>query len=239
MKLRWQTICLCLLFFSCTTVGIPDKEAIQNIDFGPPEELRICIYKDITISDKQAADIITALQQEFSHFGLIIEVPWIKSWERPAYTGNEIMKNFVACPLDAPCDRLLALVGRNVKDFLWGMVMPEIHGAVEDVSMTKGFVVAEIGSVNQVMSMSSANRIAIHETYHLLGCEHSVDAKPCYEKIKLVKKIARRNRMEGNDFFPSIPLDMQILFSRSEVEKKLETYRKIKLLTCEDISSYD
>ena len=235
MRVRWQTICLCFLFFGCTTVGIPDKQAIQNIDFGPPEKLRICMYKDTNISEQQAADIITALQQEFSHFGLIIEVPWVKPWERPAYTGNEIMKNFAACPLEAPCDRLLALVGRNVTDFLWGMVMPEIHGAVENVSMTKGFVVAEIGSVNQVMSMSSANRIAIHETYHLLGCDHSLDAKPCYEKIKLVKKIARRNRTDGNDFFPSIPLDKQILFSRSEVEKKLEPYQKINLVTCESL----
>jgi hypothetical protein len=216
-------------------VGIPDKQVIQNIEFGPSEKLRICIYKDINISDRQAADIITALQQEFSHFGLGIEVPWIKPWERPAYTGNEIMQNFAACPLDAPCDRLLALVGRNVKDFLWGIAMPEIHGAVEDVSMTKGFVVAEIGSVNQVLSMSSANRIAIHETYHLLGCDHSIDAKPCYEKIKLVKKIARRNRMEGNDFFPSIPLDMRILFSRAEVEKKLQPYQKLNLVTCESL----
>ena len=235
MRVRWQTICLCFLFLGCTTVGIPDKQAIQNIDFGPPEKLRICMYKDTNISEQQAADIITALQQEFSHFGLIIEVPWVKPWERPAYTGHEIMKNFAACPLEAPCDRLLALVGRNVTDFLWGMVMPEIHGAVENVSMTKGFVVAEIGSVNQVMSMSSANRIAIHETYHLLGCDHSLDAKPCYEKIKLVKKIARRNRTDGNDFFPSIPLDKQILFSRSEVEKKLEPYQKINLVTCESL----
>jgi hypothetical protein len=237
MKLRWQTICLCLLFFSCTTVGIPDKEAIQNIDFGPPEELRICIYKDINISDQQADDIITALQQEFSHFDLIIEVPWIRPWDRPAYTGDEIMNNFAACPLEAPCDRLLALVGRNFTDFLWGIVMPEIFGAVEDVSMTKGFVVAEVGSLNQLVSMSSAGRIAIHEMYHLLGCDHSFDAKPCYEKIKLVKKIARQNRMAGNDFFPSILLDKQILFSRPEVEKKLESYQKIRLLTCEDISS--
>jgi len=217
-------------------VGIPDKAAMENIDFGPPETLRICFYKDVNISDQQADDIIAALQQEFSHFGLAIEVPWVKPWKRPAFTSDEILNNFVSCPLEEPCDRLLALVGRNFGDFLWGIIMPEIHGAVEDVSMTKGITVAEIGSFNQMLSMSSAARIAIHETYHLLGCGHSVDAKPCYEKIKLAKKIARRNRMAGRDFFPSIPLDQGVLISRLDVEKKLEPYQKIKLITCEDIS---
>ena len=236
MKTSRSILLFCLLLYGCTTVGIPDKAEMENIDFGPPEKLRICIYKDVNVSDQQADHIIAALQQEFSHFGLAIEVPWVKPWKRPAFASDEILNNFASCPLEAPCDRLLALVGRNFGDFLWGIIMPEIHGAVEDVSMTKGFAVAEIGSFNQMLSMSSAARIAVHETYHLLGCDHGLDAKPCYEKIKLVKKIARRNRMAGRDFFPSIPLDQIVLSSRLDVEKKLEPYQKIKLLTCEEIA---
>ena len=224
-----------MLFCGCTTVGIPDREAMQKIDFGPSEKLRICIYKDIKLSDQQTDRIIKGLQQEFSHYGIVIEVPWVKPWKRPGYTGNEIMNDFVGCPLEAPCDRLLALVGRNFKDFLWGIMMPEIHGGVEDVSMTKGFIVAEIGSFNQLMSMGSATRIAIHETYHLLGCDHSTDAKPCYEMIKLIKQIARRNRMADSDFFPSVPLDKRILKTRYDVEKKLEPFQS-DLLVCEVVS---
>lgn len=235
MLSRWQTLCLCLLFYSCTTMGIPDKEAIQNIDFGPPEKLRLCIYKDVTISDQQAEEIIAALQKEFSHFGLDIEVPWIRSWKRPGFTGDEILNNFASCPLESPCDRLLALVGRNIGDFLWGIIMPEVHGAVEDVSMTKGFTVAEIGSFNQILSMSSAARLAIHETYHLLGCDHDIDAKPCYEKIALIKKIARKSRSAGRDFFPSVGLNQRVLMSRLEVEKKLEPYQS-EALACEVIA---
>ena len=225
MKTLWQTLSLCFILFGCTTVGIPDKQALDHMDFGPPEKLRICIYKDVTVSDKQAEEIIVALQEEFSHFGLEIEVPWIKAWKRPAFSGDEILNNFASCPLESPCDRLLALVGRNFGDFLWGTIMPEIHGAVEDVSMTKGFAVAEIGSFNQMLSMSSATRIAIHETYHLLGCDHGLDAKPCYEKIALIKKIARKSRLAGRDFFPSVTLDERILMSRLDVEKKLEPFQ--------------
>ena len=235
MKTLWQTLSLCFILFGCTTVGIPDKAAMENINFGPPEKLRLCIYKDVTISDKQAEEIIAALQTEFSQFGLEIEVPWVKPWKRPAFTGDEILNNFVSCPLESPCDRLLALVGRSFGDFLWGLIMPEVHGAVEDVSMTKGFTVAEIGSFNQVVSMSSAARIAIHETYHLLGCDHGVDAKTCYKKIKLVKKIARRNRLAGHDFFPSVALDHRVLKTRYDVEKKLEPFQN-NLLVCEIVS---
>jgi hypothetical protein len=127
-------------------------------------------------------------------------------------------------------------VGRSFKDFLWGIVMPEIHGAVEDVSMTKGFAVAEIGSFNQMLSLGSATRIAIHETYHLLGCDHGLTANPCYEKIALIKEMARKNRLAGRDFFPSVAMDQSALISRLDVEEKLEPYQKIRLLTCEDIS---
>jgi hypothetical protein len=51
----------------------------------------------------------------------------------------------VACP----SYRLLALVGRNVGDFLWAFVAPEVLGAVNDESLTHGYVVARWGSVNQ------------------------------------------------------------------------------------------
>ena len=236
MNILWRTLGLCFMLYGCTTVGIPDKAAMENIDFGPQETLRICIYKDVNISDQQADDIIAALQEEFSHFGLAIEVPWVKSWKRPAFSSDEIMNNFASCPLEKPCDRLLALVGRNFGDFLWGIVMPEIHGYVEVVSMTKGVAVAEIGSFNQILSMRSAAGIAIHETYHLLGCDHDLDAKSCYQKIALVKKIARNSRLAGRDFFPSVTLDQRVLLSRNDVEKILEPYQKIKLITCEDMS---
>lgn len=236
MKTSWLSLILCFIILSCTMVGIPDKEAIENIDFGPPEKLRICIYKDVNVSKQQADAIIATLQQEFSQFGLEIEVPWVKPWKRPAFAADEILNDFACCPLESPCDRLLALVGRNFTDFLWGIVMPEINGAVEVVSMTKGFVVAEIGSFNQLVSMNSAARIAIHETYHLLGCDHSFDAKPCYKKIKALKMVAKRNRLAGRDFFPSVPLDQHVLISRLDVEKKLKPYQKIRLLTCEDLS---
>ena len=129
MKADWRTLILCFFISSCTTVGIPDKTAIQNTDFGPQEKLRICIYKDINISDQQADDIITALQQEFSHFDLIIEVPWVKPWERPAYTGDEIMNNFAACPLADPGDDFEVFPEKTeVADIAWARDASRIKG---------------------------------------------------------------------------------------------------------------
>jgi hypothetical protein len=236
MKTSWPLIILCFIIYSCTTVGVANKAVLDKFDFGPPEKLRICIYKDAAVSDRQTQEIIAALQKEFVQFGLEIEVPLIKNWKRPAFNGSDILKNFATCPLESPCDRLLALVGRDFKDFLWGTIMPEIHGAVEDLTMTKGFAVAEVGSFNQVISFSSAASISIHETYHLLGCGHGLGVEPCYAQIARVKKIARNSRLAGGDFFPSLTADQSVLITRLGVEKKLKPFQN-NTLECETISS--
>jgi len=235
MKRLLNIILFCFLLTGCTTIGIPDKEAKLNYDFGPVEKLRICIYKDAEVSDKQADEIISAMQKEFADFGLKIEVPWIKEWKRPGFAAEEIINNFASCALESPCDRLLALVGRNVKDFLWGIVMPEYYGMVEDVSRTKGFAIAEAGSLNQMLSSSNGARNTIHETFHFLGCEHGIDAKQCYDQIIRIKKMARKNRLAGKDFFPSAIRNKRVLGSRWDVKKELKPYLN-KTFRCEVIS---
>jgi hypothetical protein len=100
LKIASLALVLCLTLYSFTTVGVADKVALDKFDFGPPEKLRICIYKDDAVSDKQTAEIIAALQKEFVQFGLEIEIPLIKSWKRPAFNGSDILKNFTTCPLE-------------------------------------------------------------------------------------------------------------------------------------------
>ena len=72
------------------------------------------------------------------------------------------------------------------------------------MTLSKGVTVAEWGgSINMLVSFMTPSSIAIHETYHLLGCGHSNDARDCYAIIKRMKAAARENRAKGNDFFPS------------------------------------
>jgi hypothetical protein len=122
-----------------------------------------------------------------------------------------ILQEVSAHPLECPCDRLVFFVGRGFRDFLWGMVMPEVLGAVEDTTLTKGYAVAEWGSLRQVLSLLSPEDISVHEFYHLLGCGHGLSATPCYERIAQIKWAARTNRETGRDFFSAMKLSGEIL----------------------------
>ena len=225
MKRYWNLLTLFFLFPSCTMIGVHDMESVQNSDFGPREELRVCIYKDVNISEEQAQEIIAEMKDEFAQFNIDIQVPWMTDWERPGFTWDEILTDVASRPLEAPCDRQFAMVGRDFKDFIWGVIMPEWHGAVETHTMTKGFAVAELGSLNQLATLKSPKAIATHEIYHFLGCGHDLHADACYAQISRIKGAARKNRAMGRDFFPSMNFDGKTFWNRKEINRQFETDR--------------
>jgi len=200
---------------SCTSIGMHSKVDIN--EFGQPEEFRICVYQDAEITDDQRDNIMGAIHDEFVRFGIDTQIPWVEPWERQEFHTEQEFQRIVKYPLKAPCDRYLVLLGRNAGDMLYGVtMMPEILGYVDDETMSKGVVVAEWGmSINMIVLGLSPKKIAIHETYHLLGCGHQASAKKCYGVIKEMKAAARRFRSEGGDFFPSRNyFSGEILFER-------------------------
>src|SRR4030042_1631089 len=114
---------IALSMAGCTTIGIGDKSALNRENMGLPEVLRICIYKDVAVPDQRVEEMIGAITGEFALQGLQIEVPWIRPWQRPAFEMDGIIKDIAARPLESPCDRLFGVVGRDYKDFVWGLVM--------------------------------------------------------------------------------------------------------------------
>lgn len=209
-----------VLFLSgCTTIGLPNHAKLQEMDFGEPETIHLCIIRDTDVSPERVDEVIEILREEFIQYGISIEVPWIRIWDRPGFTYKTIMSDVVTVPLHPPCDRLFALVDRNAGDFLWGLIFPEVLGAVDELTHTKGFSVAEWGSLNQLIV--SQNSTAIHETYHLLGCAHDIIKDKCYDQIRHLKHEAAQERKTGNDFFPSISRDGKILRTRNEVDNEL------------------
>ncbi|BAL23246.1 hypothetical protein [Azoarcus sp. KH32C] len=186
----------------CTTVGLQEAEALQAMDFGPREELRVCVLADEGVTDDDAKQLVDEVRQEFAAFGLDVSVPWIRRWERSGFALEGIVSDVWRRPLEAPCDRLLTLVGRNFGDFLWGLVGVEVLGAVDTPTRTRGYVVAKVRSLNQLLN--SPSEVAIHESYHFLGCEHDLNLSACYARIRDLKRIAHANRDAGIDFFPGL-----------------------------------
>jgi len=214
---RLFKIFLVLLPSACTTAGVHDRESHSTFDFGPREEVRICVLADEGIDESAAKLLLDKVREELSTLGLDVTVPWVRPWVRPAFSGQGIMEDLALRPLEPPCDRLLALVGRNAGDFFFGLLGAEILGGVETVSHTRGYVVAKAVSFNQLFI--SPTHAVIHESYHLLGCKHEHSLADCYPLIRELKSVARHERNRGNDFFSGVSWNDKFITSRQEANK--------------------
>ena len=231
-KGRFSGLLLLLVWFGvtvtgCSTIGPAGfKPEATGVDMGPQVALRVCILKDESVSSERAAAIVAAIQKEFAQYGLIITVPDIRDWRRPAFRSQGILRDIAKRPLEPPFDRSLALVGRDMRDFVWGALLPEILGAVETLTHTKGYVVAEMGSLNQLLCFHSPAQAAVHEFYHMLGVEHSDKPRIIYEKIAALKRAAIKNRASGRDFFPGISSAGKLYLSRNAVDHRFGLLRE-------------
>lgn len=220
---------LCALMIAlqgCTSIGYDLKDT--QVDYGPNEIINLCILQDNTISDESVEQVVIALNKEFDQYGITIEVPVITRWDRPGFNALAIQYDVIDRPLEPPCDRLMAFVGRHLGDAVWGLtLMPEIFGSVETWTDSKGFVVVQIGSIQQaIISAGNPSNPAVHEFYHMLGCPDAWTFGPCEEKIKFIKWAAHQNRIDGEDFFPAINLSGKVYWTREDVERKLRTSRE-------------
>jgi len=200
---------------ACTSVGVHTRSQSAR-DYGPPAQLRVCLLRADDVSPQRADDLIAAVNREFKTYGIEVIVPWTRLWERPGFGHRTLLDDVVARELEPPCDRLIALVDRNAGDALWGMLMPEVLGAVDDATHTRGFVVANTASFNQLFMPPS--KVAVHEFYHLLGCPHSASLSRCYGQIERLKRqIATRQP----EFFPAMDAYGTLLVTRDEANTEL------------------
>jgi hypothetical protein len=213
-------IFLLAVLSACTSIGVSTGTGPAPHEFGPEMEICLCVYQDIGVSDETTQSILNAIRGEFAPMGLHVKTPWIRPWKRPAFSQKGITRDIARRPLEAPCDRILALVGRDARDFLWGALMPEILGAVETRTNTKGYVVAEVGSLNQVLTFESPSNAAVHEFYHLLGVSHGLHKEDAYDQVRRIKDLAVRNRLAGRDFFPAMSEKGRVYTTRAAVDRR-------------------
>lgn len=201
----------------CTTIGAHTSER-DAVDYGPPQTLEVCLLKHPDVTQQRADELTAAVNAEFVTYGITVSVPWVREWQRPGFTASGIMEDLNARNLEEPCDRLVGLVDRHVGDFLWGLVMPEVLGAVDGITHTRGFVVANWGSINQLFSEPLA--AVVHEFYHFLGCGHGFAKTKCYHRIAALKA----SRAPGSDFMPGITKDGKYLHSVNEANEAMRRY---------------
>jgi hypothetical protein len=201
---------------ACTTVGSHTKEH-ATVDFGPAATLRVCLLKNESVPAERADELIAAVNKEFEPYAIEVVVPWVRPWTRPGFEYEAITDEIDSHLLEAPCDRLVGLVDRNAGDFLWGLLMPEVLGAVEPATHTHGFVVAGYGSPNQIFLPPT--QVAVHEFYHLLGCPHGLTLTKCYHVIAEIKA----KSVPDADFFPGVTAKGEYLTTRESVNAVLQT----------------
>jgi hypothetical protein len=223
MSRRARLLIVCLLgigLAACTSMGLHNMPTRTAVDFGPPDSLSLCLLIDDGITEQLAREIIDeAWREEGNLYGLTIKVASVSRWPRPAFTVDGIMDALLREPLRAECDRVFALLGRHVGDFLWGLVgLPEVLGAVDDNTLTHGYAVIQRASLNGVLMPPVG--VVRHEIYHLLGCAEHFNMSGCYDQIAAMK---HRKRMDGTDFFPAWDaINERALLSRDAVKARLQ-----------------
>ncbi len=196
----------------CTTIGVSNRTKLAQLDFGQPANINVCILRDRDIPQERVDEILRAVNQEFNQYGIQFTVPWVRKWERPGFWSKTILSDVTSKPLVAPCDRLFAFAARTAGDRFWEILLPEIVGAVEAVSYTKGFAFADWYLFDRPES------ITIHEFYHLMGCKHALVMDSCYEQVKKMKDAFASEKHNAGDFFPAMSYEGKVLRSREEVD---------------------
>jgi hypothetical protein len=180
----------------------------------------LCVYADDGISAAEVHRLVDdAWRDEEPLYQLRVFVTSVTPWSRPAFTMNGILEALVRQPLAEQCDRVLALIGRNAGDVIFGLFLPEVLGAVHDKTLTHGYVVARRASLNQLLL--SPLEVTRHEIYHLLGCHEHFNMPGCYQQIALLK---RWKQTHHTDFFPAWDaINSRLLTSRNEVNARLSS----------------
>lgn len=203
----------------CTSVGMHDTAVLQGVDFGPRQPLRFCLLRDTGVAASQTEQVMTAIATELDRYGLDVQVAWTREWHPVSSNSPQLMNELVSHPIEPPCDRLLALVARPPGEQLWG-VLTEGFGSVETNTSTHGYVFVPVPADGNLGRDPAA--VAVHETYHLLGCRHDSTLAPCYHRIAEMKAAARTGAATGEEFFPGYSLAGEGLPARAAVNALME-----------------
>jgi hypothetical protein len=229
---------LCPTQIGCfaTTIGDPGHQHDwSNYQFGPREQVRVCTWRENGVPADEVDDWIQNWNQKHENEVMLTLVPVDKGeLPRGGFTHTEITDSFEKqVPLSNDCDREMYFVGRNVGDFLYGVLavttvpLPETLGETEDLTLTHAFVVASRATVMNLVF--PPKEITEHEIWHLLGCKQHYNWDRCYAQVAALKMEQERLIQGGyfgqigeKPFYPTWDnLSDRFLVSRAEVNSHL------------------
>lgn len=218
MKSLLSGIALILLCWltGCSSIGTPNPEVLKEMQgaskFGPPQDVRLCLFVDKGVTETEGRQLIEDSwnQRAGKDVNLFMKVVSVTSYEKEYYDPTKSVAQLWRFPITQECDRVFALVSRSPADIAVGLValmipLPEVLGGV---ILAHGFASAKVGSLQQALFMPVKPTIE-HELFHLVGCGHDT-MEACYERIALQKKA----RIKPDDFFPAL-----VYTEKEDIEK--------------------
>ena len=79
-----------LFFTGCTAIPLDQAPPSNPAAFGPAVPLRVCVLRDIDLDQDAADRLLAVLRERFTPYGLMLEFPWIRDWQRPAAISSGV-----------------------------------------------------------------------------------------------------------------------------------------------------
>lgn len=189
-----------VLLSACTSMGIDHPALRDSINYGPRENVRLCVLLDDGITPRDANALLDSWNAEAAIYNLYLEPVSFRRLPRAGFFHSEILDQVSQIPLGKSCDRVLYFVNRNLGDVVYGLAstaigVPEILGEVDDATLTHGYVVARRATLNQLIMSPSG--VTEHELFHLLGCPNHFDMPDCYARIHDLKLAEEQLKSAG------------------------------------------
>ncbi|HXW85395.1 MAG TPA: hypothetical protein VEJ86_13390 [Candidatus Binataceae bacterium] len=178
------------LLAGCTSMGIDHPVLRDSIDYGRPEQVRLCVYLDDGITAEEANRLLAAWSDEAAIYNLYVTPVSYRHLSRVGFFHDQILRQVDEIPLGPSCDRILYFVNANAGDVAYGLAsatlgLPEVLGEVDDPTLTHGYVLARIASAVQLVMTPLS--VTEHELFHLLGCPAHFNMPDCYSRVRQLK----------------------------------------------------
>jgi len=101
----------------CTSIGVHHENVLRQMDFGRPEEVKMCVYLDDGVSVQDAKELLQSWDDEGRRYNLSIKPVAFERHERSGFFHWQIIADVNQIPLKPGCDRVIFFANRNLMDF--------------------------------------------------------------------------------------------------------------------------